>query len=254
MARLTRDERTNRRHWDREAAAYAKRHHRELTGDVRWGPRTPPEAELRILGDVAGRDVLEVGCGGGEAIVHLKAACGVRRAAGCDLSEARIAQARAHAEREGAKVDLLACPASDLSPFADASFDVVFSAFAYGFVERINEAFAEAARVLRPGGLFAFSWFSPLYQIVEWDARRVVVVEPYYDRLVHRDEGTEAGPWTEFRRTYGDWLAALRGAGLVATDIVEPPPERRRTTYTEAFPLRVERLIPGTMIWRARKA
>lgn len=253
MPKLTRDERANRDHWDRDADAYRRRHHAELAGDVRWGPYMPPERDLRVLGDVRGRDVLEVGCGGGQAIVHVKRSLGARRAAGCDVSEEQLRHAREHAQEEGADVEFVGSPATDLSAFADRSFDVVFSAYALGFVADVGRAFAEAARVLRPDGLLAFSWSSPLWQILAWDARKTWVAWSYFDRETHRDEGDRAGPWTEFRHTYGDWFAHLRAAGFEVTDIVEPRPVEKPTTFREAYPLRVAKVVPATTIWKARR-
>lgn len=253
MPRLSADERANRDHWDKDAADYQRRHHAMLAGDVRWGPSMPPEKDLRVLGDVRGKDVLEIGCGGGQAIVHVKRALGARRAAACDISARQVEHARRHATRERADVEFHVATARDLSAFPDRSFDVVFSAYALGFVPQLDEVFAEAARVLRKGGLLAFSWGSPLWQIVDWDARAIRVVASYFDREVHRDPGDHAGPWTEFRRTYGDYVRLLREAGFEVADIVEPEPGGREQFWPGAYPLRVISKVPATTIWRATK-
>ena len=56
--------RANGPDWDRYADEYQSTHG-EFLGDAGfvWGPEGHTEAELRILGDVADKDVLEVGCG-----------------------------------------------------------------------------------------------------------------------------------------------------------------------------------------------
>lgn len=226
-----------------------------LAGDVRWGPSMPPERELGVLGDVAGKDVLELGCGGGQGIVYVKQQ-GARRCAGLDLSAGQIAHARQHAKEEKADVEFVVGSASDLAMFTTRSFDVVFSAYALGFVPDLAAAFAEAHRVLRKGGLLAFSWGSPMWQIVEWDDRappRIEVAHSYFDRKDHRDPGDHAGPWTEFRRTYGDYVALLRGAGFELTDIVEPKPVGKAQFWPGAYPMKVISKVPATTIWRARK-
>lgn len=256
MRKLTPDERANQEHWDRDAEDYQRRHHAMLAGDVRWGPSMPKEADLRILGDVAGKDVLELGCGGGQGIVHVKG-LGARRCAGLDLSAGQIAHAREHAEAEKVDVEFVVGSASDLSMFKARSFDVVFSAYALGFVPDLGAAFAEAHRVLRGGGVFAFSWGSPIWQIVEWDtagaAPRIEVAHSYFDRKDHRDPGDHAGPWTEFRRTYGDYVALLREAGFELTDIVEPKPVGKAQFWPGAYPMKVITKVPATTIWRAVK-
>lgn len=54
----------NRALWDDLADWYEDRHGSHLSGDA-WGYWQIPESELNVLGEVAGTDVLELGCGAG---------------------------------------------------------------------------------------------------------------------------------------------------------------------------------------------
>jgi SAM-dependent methyltransferase len=244
--------RANRDAWNAYASDYLAGWHEALASDVFWGPSLPPEEALRVLGgDVAGRDVLEVGCGGGQASVHL-AALGARATA-VDLSAQMLAHARRHARERGVDVRFVESSAEDLGAFGDASFDVVFSSFAYGFVENVHRAFREAARVLRPGGLFAFSWSSPIHMSTSLDERgRVYFDRAYWDPAPHSEED-EYGRVTSYHRTYGDWLRALVAAGLVVVDILEPEPVPKDAPWEQVFPYEKIRQVPGTTIWRAVK-
>ena len=58
-------EEQNRRSWDAYSDEYQGRHGEQLTptGDLSWGTYDIPETELRILGDVADKDILEFGFG-----------------------------------------------------------------------------------------------------------------------------------------------------------------------------------------------
>ena len=239
----------NRDNWNATSKEYQAAHHAELEDDVLWGPSMPSERELKILGDsVDGRDVLEVACGGGQSAVHL-ANSGARVTA-IDFSSVQLEHARAFAQSKKANIRFLEANAQDLSMLDDGSFDIAFSAYALGFVEDIRSAFREIGRVLRPGGLFAFSWMSPFYAITE--ERGLVVKRSYFDRtpIVFKDtNGTEV----DFHRTYGDWHRALTDAGFVVTNIVEPEPLPRESTYSDVFPLSKIQIIPGTTIWRARR-
>ena len=58
--------------------------------------------------------------------------------------------------------------AADLSRFGDASFDIVFSAYALAYVEDIAGCLSETARVLVPGGLLVFSLDHP-FRDCFWD-------------------------------------------------------------------------------------
>ena len=241
--------RANRENWNTTSRAYQKSHRGELEDDVLWGPSMPPERELKILrSDIAGKDVLEIACGGGQSAVHL-AERGAR-VTGVDFSSEQLTHARAFAQSKKVQVRFIESNVEDLSMLADSSFDIAFSAYALGFVEDIHGTFGEIRRVLRPGGLFAFSWASPVFAITRdgtLDLKR-----SYFDRspIVFTDQnGTEV----DFHRTYGDWLRALTEAGLVVTDILEPEPLPKENTYADVFPLEKIRMIPGTTIWRARR-
>ena len=202
----------NRENRNATSKEYEPFHHEELEGDVLWGPSMPPERELKILGEsVAGKAVLEIACGAGQSAVHL-AQMGARVTA-VDFSKAQLDHARAFARSKKAAVRLLEVDAQDLSMLDDPSFDVAFSAYALGFVEDIQSTFREVARVLRAGGVFAFSWMSPLYAITE---ERGLLV----------------------KRSYGH-----RRTRAVAA----------RKHVLRRVPLSKIRVIPGTTIWRARK-
>jgi len=239
----------NRDSWNATSKEYQALHHAELEGDVLWGPSMPPERELKILGEsVAGKLVLEIACGGGQSAVHL-AKMGAHVTA-IDFSSAQLEHARAFARSKKAAVRFLQADAQDLSMLDDAGFDIAFSAYALGFVEDIQRTFREVGRVLRPGGLFVFSWMSPLYPITE--ERGLLVKRSYFDRTPIVFKETH-GTAVDFHRTYGDWHRALTDAGFIVTDIIEPEPLPRENTYSDVFPLSKIQMIPGTTIWRARK-
>lgn len=241
----------NRDAWNAYASRYQEEAHEHLDGDLWWGPMIPPESRLRVLGDVAGRDVLEVGSGAGQAGLHL-AKLGARVTC-LDLSAEQLAHGRRLARERGLDARFVEGSGDDLSPFADGSFDVVFSSYAYGFVERVDRAFAEARRVLRPGGVIAFSWSSPLQMSTTLGKDGDVEFDrSYHDRSPHVHED-EHGTITSFHRTYGDWHAALVGAGLVVTHLLEPAATETRNHWPEAFPPAKLRVVPGTAIWRAVK-
>src|SRR4051812_47782456 len=119
--------RANRRWWDAAAPAYLAEHGNDL-GDVDflWCPEGLREAEGHLLGDVAGRRVLEIGCGSAPCSRWLRAA-GAEVVA-LDLSAGMLARA-AHLNRvTGLAVPLLQADAGAL-PVASESMDLACSAF-----------------------------------------------------------------------------------------------------------------------------
>ena len=108
--------------------------------DGRWRRAAVAAAEPR------GADVLDIGCGTGDLSEEFRRA-GARRVAGADFSAAMLARARDKA----AGGDWLQADALRL-PFGDGTFDAVASAFVLRNLVDLPAAFAEMARVLRPGG------------------------------------------------------------------------------------------------------
>jgi len=102
------------------------------------------EAEMAVIGPhIAGKEVLEVGCGTG--LILNRIAKTARRAVGIDLSPGMLE----HARRRGLEVH--EASATEL-PFDDNTFDVAVSFKVLAHVENIGKAMAEMARVVRPGG------------------------------------------------------------------------------------------------------
>jgi hypothetical protein len=61
-----------RRNWNADADPYQARHGQQLAGDGKaWGTWDLPESELHVLGEVAGRDILELGCGAAQGSIDL---------------------------------------------------------------------------------------------------------------------------------------------------------------------------------------
>ena len=240
--------------WDRYADEYQATHG-EFLGDAGfvWGPEGLTEQEAGILGDVAGRDVLEVGSGAGQCSRWVRAHGG--RAYGIDLSFRQLQHSRRiDVESEIAVPSVLATATS--LPFRDGSFDVVFSSFgALQFVADIADAVAETARVLRPGGRYAFSITHPTRWMFPDDPTEagLVASQPYWDRTpyVEVDDASGLVSYVEHHRTLGDWVALLAGHGFVLTDLLEPEwPEDHDRIWGGWSGVR-GRLTPGTAIFGA---
>jgi len=250
-------ERANRAWWDANADEY-QAEHGEFLGDARflWCPEGLYEDEARLLGEVAGRDVLEVGCGGAQCARWL-AGQGARVTA-FDLSGRQLRHARRIDERLGrVPVPLVQADATAL-PFADAVFDLACSAFgAVPFVADSARVMREVARVLRPGGRWVFSVPHPFRWTLPdlGDEHGLVVEHSYFDRrpYVEQDEQGVAG-YAEHHRTVGDRIRELREAGFVLADLVEPEyPAQLGDRWGGGWSAQRGRLVPGTALFVADK-
>ncbi len=241
--------RANRDWWDAEADDYYTEHGRFL-GDDRfiWGPEGLDEADVGLLGAVAGRRVLEVGCGAAQCSRWL-AARGAQPIAS-DLSAAML--------RRGAAIDPATTPPMVQAdacrlPLADDSVDVACSAYgAVPFVADSGQLMREVARVLRPGGRWVFSTSHPFRWALPDDPgeRGLVVGSSYFDRTPYVEQGPDGrATYVEHHRTMGDRLRELVAAGFVVDDVVEPEwPDGHDMVWGGWSPLR-GRLVPGTAIF-----
>jgi SAM-dependent methyltransferase len=108
-------------------------------------------ALLDRVGIEPGMDVLDVGTGSG-GTVSIPAAERGAKVTGSDLTPELFDAARARAAAAGVEVEWVQADAEAL-PFGDASFDRVLSTFGHMFAPRHEQAAAELARVVRPGGV-----------------------------------------------------------------------------------------------------
>ena len=187
--------------------------------------RVDPEGMMR---GVAGRDVLCLAAGGGQQ----SAAFGLlgARVSVLDLSEEQLARDDEAARHYGLSPRLLQGDMRDLSPFADASFDLVWQAHSINFVPDPLAVFDGMARVLRPGGRYRLEYTNPFLHGVweNWDGTGYAIRQPYADaEVLYSDtrwdvEDAEGnvqrveGP-REFRHRLGTMVNGLieRGLGLL---------------------------------------
>lgn len=111
------------------------------------------DLEVDLLGDyVDGKDVLEVGCGTG--LILDRVAQRAKSAVGIDISQGMLhkAVARGLNVAQGSVTDL---------PFADESFDVVYSFKVLAHIKDIDRALREMARVTRRGGVLLLEFYNP---------------------------------------------------------------------------------------------
>jgi len=130
-----------------------------LWGDGFLSPGGPEETARILEGtDLAGREVLDIGCGIGGIDVILVRDYGAATVTGLDIEAPLVQRARERAERAGL-ADRIAIRLVEPGPipFPDTAFDVVFSKDSMIHIPDKPALFAEVLRVLRPGGTFVAS-------------------------------------------------------------------------------------------------
>ena len=208
-------------------------------------------ATLSLLPDVAGKRVLDAGCGPGICAEEL-----LRRGAdvlAVDVTPEMVELAR---DRVGSRARVLRADLERPLDFAaDAEFDVVLCALMLDYVEDWGALFAEFHRVLVPGGTLVYSHGHPMsdYRVVRSECdpeSRYFDLEPF--ALEWGGFGEPRPLVRSFRRPLAAMLNPLLDAGLVLDRVLEPLPvdECRRVAPEEYEQLMAE---PCFLCVRARK-
>lgn len=246
----------NRASWTKANAEHTDRaaHGAWAREEVGWGQWHQPETEVRILPDVVGKDVVELGCGTAYFGSWLKRE-GARRVVGVDVTPAQLETARRMDEEFGVGLELIEANAEDV-PLPDASFDVVVSEYGASIWCDPARWIAEAARLLRPEGELVFMRGSTLRNLcVPADGG------PATDRLVFSQQGLYRIDWqegdmsgSEFHPPMAEMFAILRANGFELLDYRElyAPDDAVSHEYYAEPSAEWARKWPAEEIWRAR--
>jgi SAM-dependent methyltransferase len=243
----------NRELWTTKNAEYTDPDARRAWAreEFTWGVFGIPETELRVLGDVDGLDLVELGCG--TAYVSARLARLGARPVGVDPTPAQLETARRCMAETAIEFPLVEASAESV-PLPDASFDLALSEHGASNWADPYRWIPEAARLLRPGGRLVFMHGTPLSFLCYPDVGDVTreLQRPYFG--MHRFEWTpDSG--VEFQLTYGGWIDVLRDAGLEIERLVElqaPEGAERHEYYSDHDP-EWGRNWPIEEIWVARK-
>jgi len=174
-------------------------------------------AILALAGDVAGRRILDAGCGSGALSAALRDRGAVMT--GIDASAEMLAFAR---RRLGDDAALQVVDLNDRLPFDDGAFDDVVASLVLHYLEDWEPTLAEFRRVLEPGGRLIASVHHPFVDYAIQDPR-----PDYHATTSYTDEWTFNGrsfPMTFWRRPLHAMTDAFTSAGFRLAVLSEPQP------------------------------
>lgn len=220
------------------------------TDVISYGPGAQTEAEYRLLGPVAGKRVLDLGCGGAQSAIALAKQGAI--AIGVDISVEQLAYARRLMEDEDVRVELKHGDLAELAFQRADSVDIVFSASALQYVPDLNRVFRQVHRVLKPQGAFVFSIPHPITSVANMGSATLrtteqlslnldtIVVERSYFDKTPIEERWEHIVFTEYHRPTAEIFMGLVRSGYRVDVMLEPEGTQ-------------ESLLPEILIVRARK-
>jgi SAM-dependent methyltransferase len=239
---------TNVDAWDRIAARVAAAAPAP-DGMIRYGDDLPTERDLRLLGTLASKRVLELGSGTGHNLVAL-AGQGAKVIA-VEPSEQLAAHARQLAERHDVRIEVRVGDLADLAFVRAESIDLALSAGALGEVDDLDRVLRQVHRVLRPNAPIVCAVPHPFALCVDRDGGgagplpigRLVVARDYLDDdpvVVERHGEQFRLP----RRSISAMFGAFARAGFAIDQLLELAPDVRADPGPG---------LPTTLLWRARR-
>jgi SAM-dependent methyltransferase len=252
--KLSEDARRNLEAWTKANAEYTDARAAEAwaQSDIEWGTYGVPESELNVLGEVAGKDVIELGCGTAYFSAWL-AKLGARPV-GLDVTPAQLETARRMMAETGIEFPLVEADAEDV-PLPDESFDLAFSEYGASIWCDPDRWIPEAHRLLRAGGELVFLCNSPLATICMPDEGKIEerLVRSQFELGRMQWPGEDEG--VEWHLGHGDMLRLLRETGFEVLGLWElrAPESANDHEYYDYVPAGWARRWPAEDIWKARK-
>jgi ubiquinone/menaquinone biosynthesis C-methylase UbiE len=239
------------------------------TGDL-WHRTIIFPGILKAIGDAAGIDVLDVGCGNG-SLARILARRG-SRVTGLDGSTPIIERARAREAANPLGITYQACDATRLTMIADNAFDLVVSCMALMDMPDAAGTVREMARVVRRGGRCVILISHPCFDVPgasSWLAERKLSHGKKVSRRVRRYRGTFDAweQWSSdstlelhrYHRSLSWYFGAIRTAGMAVTMLEEPRPtaelleQQPESAPIDEFPMHlVSEARPCLTEWCAR--
>jgi SAM-dependent methyltransferase len=245
----------NRDHWTKNNAAYTDGSAENAWNqqEISWGVWRTPEGDIKVLPDVRGKDVVELGCGTAYVSAWLKRG-GARRVVGVDITPAQLETARRLDRKYGLGLELVEANA-EATRLPGASFDLAISEYGASIWCDPYKWIPEAARLLRPDGELVFLRNSPLSMLCMPDTGTV------QERLLRPQLGMNRMDWldtgeTEFQLGHGDLIRLLRRSGFEVLDMVEifaSANAKSHPFYGEYMSVEWAQKWPSEEMWRARK-
>ena len=136
------------------------------------------EEELRLMDEIVGAKVLDLGCGEGESLEYLYEN-GAKEIWGVDISNEQIERAKKRFPY--IKGHFFNSPMEEEIPIPNNYFDYIISICSIGYTSDIKKTFQNVYKYLNDTGAFIVSWTHPVYNCLGMDNDKVLFNKSYFD-------------------------------------------------------------------------
>jgi ubiquinone/menaquinone biosynthesis C-methylase UbiE len=206
---------------------------------------------LKLLGNVRGKKVLDLGCGPGRYAKILTGKGAI--VTGIDNSSVSLELAK----KEAPKAKFVIGDIEKL-PFKSGEFDIVLAAMVIGHLKSWNRVFKEVGRVLKNGGVFVFSIYNPVRLVThkkKWCLREFRVAENYFDeapKYAHWGNKKKKFLVVHYHKTYETTIQTILGNGFEIIGYSDCKPlAKSKVDYSDCYKEVMD--VPNFCSWKLRK-
>jgi SAM-dependent methyltransferase len=263
----------NKKAWDKISESYQRRYEIK-TDKIYYGPLCPSEKELKLLGEVFNKKIIEIGSGSGQNSIFLSKK-GAKTTA-FDFSKKQIEFGKKLAKKNKVNVKFVCGEFEKIEKFFQPeSFDLAFSSYALQYCfnrDSLFDTIRQINKILKPNGVFVMSLGHPIRSLGHWDVKEDnfylnnyfddSIKEWFYDFPEYSVKAKMVGSF----KSISDYINSIIKNGFILTDIIEPKPIKEEKSNKFAVrsryiknqklnPFTFEHLsrIPGTLIIKAIK-
>ena len=236
-------------HWNLIALKYQEKRNISFN-DIEYALGYARESELNLLGDVKGKKIIELGCGGGENSIILAKKGAI--CTGVDISFKQLKYAKNLAKKHEVKIKLIEGDLENLVMIDDEIFDIAISIFALDWMQDLDAAFKEAYRILKKNGIFVFSIQHPIYNLLgaeDFNPKELKISTNYFEKHATFVESTGIDLKVHASKI-SDIINGLIKIGFDIEKILEPEPLEEDITQED---LEVFKIVPSTIICKVLK-
>ncbi|WP_268876183.1 MULTISPECIES: class I SAM-dependent methyltransferase [Bacillaceae] len=238
----------NKAGWEKAAERFFGR-----TALPEYGPFAMNEDKLKLLGNISGQKVLDVGCGSGHSLQYMGSQ-GADELWGLDLTTKQVETAKEVLADQQVKVSLFESPMEENPGLPSNYFDIVYSIYALGWTYDLKRTLTNVHNYLKPGGIFVFSWEHPIHDRLSYEQstftlhKSYVLEGPEYNEAWHNNVVT-------YHRKLTTYINTLIECGFTIEKVIDDVelPNTPSEDASKWYSTQKAELVPATFIIKASK-